>query len=466
MLKESIIKDILFEALAKGGDFAEVFIEDNFSTEIATVGGNIERGMSGRDFGIGIRIFSGLKSVYGYTNDLTKENLINITRILTKSIKENKSNIDINFGKIVTPKEHQYKNLPSKVNFKDKIGFTKRAFSAAKSYDTCISQVTVNYLDQEQNVLIANTEGVFVEDKRVRTRMLILAAAEYNGQIETGYIGPGALMGAEFYEKINIEDYAREAARNAKTMAYADYCPSGNMPVVVDNGFGGLMFHEACGHSLEASSVSKGISVFSNRIGEKIASDVLTLIDDGSIANSWGSLGVDDEGMPTQKNVLIENGILKGYMIDKLNGRRMNMDPTGSGRRQSYRFAPTSRMTNTYIDKGNSTKEEIISNTENGLFAKYISAGSVNPATGDFNFSLSEAYLIENGKITKPVKGATLIGNGNKILQDVDMVGNNLEIGQGYCYAGSGALFIGAGQPTIRVKTMTVGGRENKNDER
>lgn len=460
MLNKSIIEDIFFEALASGGDFAEVFIEDNFSTEIATVGGNIERGMSGRDFGIGIRVFSGLSSVYGYTNDLSKENLLNITRRITKAIKGEKKDIVVNFNKKLIPTKHPYSVLPSQVDFSKKIEFTKRAFSAAKSYDTSISQVTVNYLDQDQNVLIANTEGVFVEDKRVRTRMLIVAAAEHNGQIETGYIGPGALMGTEFYEKISIEDYAREAARNAKTMAYADYCPAGNMPVVVDNGFGGLMFHEACGHSLEASSVAKGLSVFSNRIGEKIASDVVTLIDDGSITNSWGSLGVDDEGMTTQRNVLIEKGVLKGYMIDKLNARRMGMESTGSGRRQSYRFAPTSRMTNTYIDKGNSTKEEIIANTENGLFAKYISAGSVNPATGDFNFSLSEAYLIENGKITKPVKGATLIGNGNKILQDVDMVGDNLEIGQGYCYAGSGALFIGAGQPTIRVKTMTVGGRE------
>lgn len=460
MLNKSIIEDIFFEALASGGDFAEVFVEDNFSTEIATVAGNIERGMSGRDFGIGIRVFSGLSSVYGYTNDLSRENLLNITRNISKAIKGNKKDIRVNFDKSVIATKHPYNTLPSQVNFRDKIGFTKRAFSAAKAYDQSISQVTVNYLDQEQNVLIANTEGVFVEDKRVRTRMLIIAAAEHNGQMETGYIGPGALMGTEFYEKINIEDYAREAARNAKTMAYADYCPAGNMPVVVDNGFGGLMFHEACGHSLEASSVAKGLSVFSGRIGEKIASDVVTLVDDGSITNSWGSLGVDDEGMPTQKNVLIENGILKGYMIDKLNARRMNMAPTASGRRQSYRFAPTSRMTNTYIDKGTSSKEEIIGNTEKGLFAKYISAGSVNPATGDFNFSLSEAYLIENGKITKPVKGSTLIGNGNKILQDVDMVGNNLEIGQGYCYAGSGALFIGAGQPTIRVKTMTVGGRE------
>lgn len=461
MLNKSIIEDIFFEALASGGDFAEIFVEDNFSTEIATVGGNIERGMSGRDYGIGIRIFKGLSSVYSYTNDLSRDNLLDITRKAVKAIKDDKKDIvGIRYGKMVFPNNHPYRLLPSAVDFTNKVDLTKRAYNAAKAYDKIISQVTVNYLDQEQNVLIANTEGVYVEDKRVRTRMLIVVASEYNGQIETGYIGPGALMGAEFYEKINIEDYAREAARNAKTMAMADYCPAGNMPVVVDNGFGGLMFHEACGHSLEASSVAKGLSVFSGRIGEKIASDLVTLVDDGSITNSWGSLGIDDEGMKTQKNILIEKGILKGYMIDKLNARRMNMAPTASGRRQNYRFAPTARMTNTYIDKGTNTKEEIIGNTEKGLFAKYISAGSVNPATGDFNFSLSEAYLIENGKITKPVKGATLIGNGNKILQDVDMVGNNLEIGQGYCYAESGALFIGAGQPTIRVKTMTVGGRE------
>lgn len=463
MLSKRIVEDIFFEALANGGDFAEVFLEDAFSTEIATVGGVIERGMSGRDFGVGIRVFSGLNSVYGYTNNISKENLINITKNITKTLKKNKIDTDIDFNKNIIPNFHRYQTLPSKVDFSKKIELTKRAYNAGKQYDDCIAQVTVNYLDKEQNVLIANTEGIYIEDKRVRTRMLIMVAAEHNGQVETGYIGPGALMGTEFYEKIDIEEFAREASRNAKTMAFADYCPAGNMPVVVDSGFGGLMFHEACGHSLEASSVAKGLSVFSNRIGEKIASDIVTLIDDGSIPNAWGSLGVDDEGTKTKKNTLIEKGILKGYMIDRLNSRRMNMDTTGSARRESYRFAPTSRMTNTYIDAGESTKQEIINNTEKGLFAKYISAGSVDPATGDFNFSLSEAYLIENGKITKPVKGATLIGNGNQILKDVDMVGNNMEIGQGYCYAASGALFIGAGQPTIRVKTMTVGGRGENN---
>lgn len=232
------------------------------------------------------------------------------------------------------------------------------------------------------------------------------------------------------------------------------------MSVVVDNGFGGLMFHEACGHSLEASSVAKGISEFSGKLGQQIASPLVTLIDDGTIKNEWGSLSVDDEGNPTQKNILIENGILKGYLIDKLNGRRLKMAPTGSARRQSFRFAPTSRMTNTYIANGPHSREEIISQTEKGLFVKYIRGGSVNSATGDFNFNVSEAHLIENGRITEPVRGATLIGNGADILKQVDLVGNNLAIGQGYCYAGSGALFIGAGQPTVRVANMTVGGME------
>lgn len=460
MLNKSIIEDIFEIALENGGDFAEIYVEDNFSTEISSISGKIENGMSGRDFGIGIRILYGLNFVYGYTNDLSRDNLINITKRISKNIKNEKNSKIFKFDKNIVPVNHPYSIAPSKVNLNRKMEYIKTVNNAAKNYDAMISQVNIKYLDKEQKVLIANTDGVYVEDNRVRTRMLIMAAAEYNNQIETGYIGPGALKGLEFYDEIDLEWYGREAARNAKTMAMADYCPSGNMPVVIDNGFGGLMFHEACGHSLEASSVSKGISVFSNKIGEKIGSEVVNLIDDGSIINEWGSLGVDDEGRRTQKNILIENGILKNYMIDKLNGRRLDMEPTSSSRRENYRFPPTSRMTNTYIDNGNNTKEEIISNTENGLFAKNISAGSVNPATGDFNFSLSEAYLIENGKITKPVKGATLIGNGSKVLQDVDMVGNNLKIGQGYCYAESGALFIGAGQPTLRVKTMTVGGRE------
>lgn len=268
------------------------------------------------------------------------------------------------------------------------------------------------------------------------------------------------MAGLEFYDSFDLEAAARQAAQEAKTAAHAKKCPSGMMTVVVDNGFGGLMFHEACGHSLEASSVSKGHSEFSGRLGQQVASPLVTLIDDGTLEGQWGSLHVDDEGNPTQRNVLIENGILKGYMIDKLESRRMGVPATGSGRRQSYRFPPEARMTNTFIAAGTSRREDIISSTERGLFVGGINGGSVNPVTGEFNFSATGCRLIENGRLTDPVQDPTLIGTGGQVLEQVDMVGDNLSLGQGYCYNNSGALFICAGQPTIRVKNILVGGTE------
>lgn len=461
MINEALAQQIFEAALSFGGDFAEIFLEDNFSTTVTTIGGHLEKGMSGRDYGLGLRILNGLDSIYVYTSDLSREHLLEITRKAARAVGgkgERFQSGDAPSGLVI---QHPFRILPQDVLLKQKIVLARQATEAARNCKPEITQVSVNYLDQDQRVLIANSEGLFREDRRVRTRMLIRAAAEANGQMEESYVGPGAMRGFEFYESIDVEEQAREAARSASTMVYADYSPSGVMPVVTDNGFGGLLFHEACGHSLEASSVAKGISVFSGKKGQSIASELVTLIDDGSMPNEWGSLGMDDEGSPTRRNVLIEKGILSNFMVDKLNGRRMGEESTASARRQSYRFAPTSRMFNTYIDNGTSTREEIIAATEYGLFAKRLNAGSVNPATGEFNFSLSEAYLIENGKITKPVKAATLIGNGRDILKDVDMVGNNLKIGQGYCFAGSGALFIGAGQPTLRVKAMTVGGRKD-----
>ena len=243
-------------------------------------------------------------------------------------------------------------------------------------------------------------------------------------------------------------------------MLHADPAPSGKFPVIIDNEFGGVIFHEACGHSLEATSVAKNASVFANKLGEKVASDLVTYIDDGTLENEWGSLNIDDEGEKSRKNVLIENGILKGYMIDKLNGRRMGMESTGSSRRQSYRFAPTSRMTNTYIAPGKSTPEEIIADTEYGIYAKYMGGGSVNPGTGDFNFAVNEAYLVKNGKIERPIRGATLIGNGAKTILNIDRVANNLGHGAGMCGASSGSLPVNVGQPMVRVSEITVGGKE------
>jgi len=266
-------------------------------------------------------------------------------------------------------------------------------------------------------------------------------------------------MGIEMFDNVNPEYHGREAARIANTMLHAKNCPAGNMTVAIDNGFGGVIFHEACGHALEASAVSKGNSVFANKLGEQIASTKVTAIDDGTMINAWGSLNIDDEGNNTRRNVLIENGILKGYMIDKLNGRRMNMEATGSSRRQGYRYQPTSRMTNTYIAAGEDKPDDIIKSMEDGLYAKKLGGGSVNPVTGEFNFAVQEGYLVKNGEIGEPVRGASLIGKGSEVLMDIDMVGYNLEVAQGMCGASSGSIPTNVGQPMIRVKTMTVGGR-------
>jgi TldD protein len=320
----------------------------------------------------------------------------------------------------------------------------------------------IRYQDSKQNVLIANTEGKWIEDQRIRTRMAMQSVASKDGEMQTGFYGPGAHKGFEFYDDINIEDYARESARIAVTMLNAEECPSGKMPVIINNEFGGVIFHEACGHSLEATSVAKGVSVFSDKLGEKIAADCVSAIDDGTITNAWGSQNIDDEGEFCKKNILIENGVLKGYLIDKLNGRRMKMDPTGSSRRQSYKYAPTSRMTNTFIAPGKDSIEEMISSTESGIYAKYMGGGSVNPATGDFNFAVMEGYMIENGKITKPVRGATLIGTGSEVLKNIDKVSSDLEHGQGMCGSVSGSLPVNVGQPTIRVQNITVGGRKGE----
>jgi TldD protein len=249
------------------------------------------------------------------------------------------------------------------------------------------------------------------------------------------------------------------AAKQAITLINAGYCQAGNMPVAIENGFGGVIFHEACGHSLEASAVSCGNSQFTGKLGEQIANEKVTAIDDGTIPNGWGSINIDDEGTPSQRKVLIEHGILKTYMIDKLNGRRMGMESTGSCRRQGYMYPPTSRMTNTFIDNGPDKNEDIIASMDYGLYAKSMGGGSVNPVTGEFNFAVNEGYMVRNGKIAEAVRGASLIGKGSQILMNIDMVGQNLERAQGMCGASSGSIPTDVGQPLIRVSSMTVGGR-------
>ena len=463
MLDNHIIESTINAALCTGADFAEIFVEDRIDNGISLVGGKIEKSLSGRDYGVGIRILKNFNCIYVYTNDSSKDNLIRIAKEGAFALNDtpiNTSGTTINFVKQELINLHKISLSPIDISAKEKIEYMRKAYDIARNYDEVITQVKVNYSDYIQNIFIANSDGLKIEDTRTRCRLAINSIADFKGEMQTGSYSPGAHMGFEFMKTIDLDFYASEASRIAKTNVYAKKCPSGKFPVIIDNEFGGVIFHEACGHGLEATSVAKGNSIFSDKIGEMVASPLLTAIDDGTMTNEWGSSNIDDEGNKTQKNILIENGILKGYLIDKLNGRRMNMPATGSSRRQSYKYAPTSRMTNTFIDNGTSTRDEIISNTEFGIYAKYMGGGSVNPSTGDFNFAISEGYLVKNGKIVEPVRGATLIGNGGQVLKDIDMIGDNLDHGQGMCGSISGSIPANVGQPTIRVKSITVGGKE------
>ncbi len=458
MLSQDMIERILDRASEKGADFAEVFEEERIQQETQITQDEIEECQNAKECGIGIRLFKDKTRYYAYTNNRSEEAIFQLVSDLTKAMK----------GDCMARQRLQEKKIykmgsetqvVSNKSLKERIAPARRAVAAGMSQDEIV-RMRVKLTDMEQLVQIANTEGVYVQDNRVKTRLYIAAYTQNGTDVQSGYYGPGAMRGHEYYDQIDVEAAAREAARAAKVILHAKPCRGGQMPVVVANGFGGLLFHEACGHSLESTVIARGSSEFCGLLGKKVASDVVTLVDDGSIAGEWGSLHVDDEGTPTQKNVLIENGILKSYMVDKLDGLRAGLKPTGSARRQNYRHYPVARMTNTYIAPGKSTPEEIISSTEKGIYVKSINGGSVDPSTGDFNFNASECYMIQNGKLSEPVRGVTLIGNGGTILKAVDMVADDFELRQGFCYASSGALYIGAGQPTIRVRNMTVGGIE------
>ncbi len=460
MLSKIIASEVLAKCLVTGGDFAEIYEDDSINNSISLIDGKVENAIGGRSYGIGIRIFKGFKSVYAYTNNNSRESLLETAyraALALGEVKEKEGNIILNEKKITTI--HPIIYYPKDVLYDKKITVLKSAYGGAKNYNSEISQVVASYVDKEQNVLIANTEGLYVQDKRIRTRLGVSAVASKGNENQTGFEGPGRHMGIEMFDTIDPEATGIEAARIAYTMLHAKNCPAGNMTVAIDNGFGGVIFHEACGHALEATAVAKGNSVFAGKLGQQIASTKVTAIDDGTIPNAWGSLNIDDEGNKTQKNVLIENGILKGYMIDKLNARRMNMEPTGSSRRQSYSYQPTSRMTNTYIAAGTDKPEDIIKSIDDGLYAKKLGGGSVNPVTGEFNFAVQEGYLVKNGVIQEPVRGASLIGKGSDVLMNIDMVGDNLELAQGMCGSSSGSIPTNVGQPMIRVKKITVGGR-------
>ncbi|MCX5775439.1 MAG: TldD/PmbA family protein [Firmicutes bacterium] len=460
MINKTMAQTVLNLGLATGADFAEIYIEENNGTSLSLDNGKIEEIGSSLSYGAGIRLLNKLQSVYGYTNDVSLKGLSKLAESLSKSYKGPQTVTVKEIEKVRVSKHHQSEIPLVGVSKTDKIALIKEIGQVISDYDPRIVRAQVMFSNSHKIVTIFNSDGKEFHDERSRARMYLLAVASENGQIETSGEGPGAQAGLEFFTQgVDFKKKAKEVAEAAVKMLSADECPSGKMPVVIGNGFGGVIFHEACGHALEATSVAKKLSVFTDKLGTQIANPIITAIDDGTIENGWGSGNIDDEGHVTAKNVLIENGILKSYLIDDFNGRRMNMKGNGASRRQNYRYEPTSRMSNTYIANGTSTPEEIIAATKFGLYAKSMGGGSVNPATGDFNFAVSEAYMIRDGKIAEPVKGATLIGNGADILHKIDMVANDLERAQGMCGSVSGSIPVDVGQPTIRVSEITVGGR-------
>ncbi len=458
MISKKTIQSVLEAAVSTGGDFAEIYVEDTKRESINLLDGQLESTQSGRDFGVGIRIFSGLNPVYAFTNGFDEDDLVKTALKAAQAVKGRGTAVAPSVEK-KAGNVHIIKTMPDTVEKIRKLDVVRTVYNAAKEFDPVIKQVSASYIDIIQNIMIANTEGLLTGDSRVYTRIVANAVAEMNGQMQTGSENPGAHRGFEFIEGLDLKGIGESAAAMARTMVRADYCKAGVMPVVIDNGFGGVIFHEACGHGLEATSVAKGTSVFAGKLGQQVASELVTAIDDGTMPNEWGSANIDDEGMGTRKKTLIEKGILKTYMVDRLNGMKMGMEANGSSRRQGYRFPPTSRMSNTYIANGTDTREGIIAATELGLYAKEMGGGSVNPGTGEFNFSVREGYMIRNGKIAEPVRGATLIGKGAEILKKIDMVADNMEMAQGMCGSASGSIPANVGQPTLRVSSITVGGR-------
>ncbi|MBR6187211.1 MAG: TldD/PmbA family protein [Clostridia bacterium] len=459
MLKQEIAQAVIAEALKTGGDFAEIFLEDRQNNNVSMLSGKVESVNSRRLHGAGVRVFHGFQGVYVYTNDTSMEGLMQCARRAASAIRGADKIAAKGLAWQDTPSIHAIKERPDQVKTARKVEKMKAAQAILKEAPEIV-QGSINYMDSVQRVWIANSEGLFTGDTRVYTRFSVSAIASNGTENQTGGENPGAMQGFEIFDsRIDPEACAKTAAKRAVTMLHAPVCPAGVMPVVIDSGFGGVIFHEACGHSLEATAVAVGNSEFCGKLGQKIAADCVTAIDDGTIPNEWGSLNIDDEGTPTTKLVLIENGILKNYMIDKLNARRMQMPITGSGRRQGYMFAPTSRMRNTYIAAGNDENEEMISTMGDGLYAKKMGGGSVTPTTGKFNFAVAEGYLVKDGKIQHPVRGASLIGRGSEILLKIDRVGKDMQMAQGMCGSISGSIPTNVGQPMIRVSSMTVGGR-------
>jgi len=461
-INETLAKEILEVALSTGGDFAEVYMEKTTNEVLRLHSGKLSTANVSKVKGAAIRIIKGELEVNSSITDCTYENLLKAAKTLAGSFNDKKHVevqpfVEKKVELVVSPKNVRGNDISREVNL------LKTASDTIYAYSKEIVQVICNLTKTEKRIFVFASDSTWQTDYRCNTRLSCQAVASDGKEMETGFDSFGRNQGMEMFDDFDVVPFAKQVAHDAVEMLHAEPMQGGEMPVVINNGFGGVILHEACVHGLEATSVAKGMSVFCNKLGQKVASDIVNAVDDGTNINAWGSINVDDEGTPSKCNVLIENGILKSYLVDKRNSKKMNHPITGSSRRESYKYQTTSRMTNTYFLNGKSTFDEIIKSTEKGLFAEKMGGGSVNPATGEFNFAVQVGYMIENGKITKPVKGATLVGSGKDVLLHIDMIGDNLSCGYGMCGSMSGSVPTIVGQPTIRVSKMTVGGKGGNN---
>ncbi|MEX2627096.1 MAG: TldD/PmbA family protein [Ilumatobacteraceae bacterium] len=460
MIERDVLERVLAGALRTGADFAEVYAEDKRSASAALDDGRVEQMTSGRDRGAGIRVVNGDTTGYAHTADLGEASL----RAAADTAAAAASRGDGGTRVVeLSPRDRHVVNtveqLPGSVPKADKVELLQRMDDAARGAGGEIVQVTAGYGDSHKRVLVANTDGLLVDDEQVRVLLRISAVANGDTGMQTGFQSMGHTIGWEVFDIVDPEELARDAARQAITKLRARPAPSGALPVVIKQGTGGVLFHEACGHGLEADHIAKGASVYRGKVGELVASPLVTLVDDGTVPGEWGTLGIDDEGHPTQRNTLIADGVLTDYMWDFLRSRKEGRAQSGNGRRQSYQHLPMVRMTNTFVLDGPDDPDDIVAATDHGVYVAKLGGGQVDTATGDFVFGMTEAYLIEDGEITAPLRDGNLIGNGPQVLRDIDMLGNDFAMGNpGTCGKDGQGVPVGDGQPTLRVSSLTVGG--------
>ena len=451
----------LGEALSAGGEYADLYFESVTSTSLGIDESLVKSASQGISVGCGIRVLSGERTGYAYTDDLSSERLLRAARTAALIASGPAKELMSGFRQTDTPSLYPVAGATSDAEIAAKLALIQRADKAARAYDPRITQVRAGFNDELRRILVAASDGTFASDTQPLARLNVFVIAKEGSNVARGSSGGGGRVTMDFFEEDKApEHFAHEAARTAILQLGAMEAPAGEMPVVLGPGWPGVLLHEAVGHGLEADFNRKKTSAFAGLIGQQVASPKVTVVDNGLMPGRRGSINMDDEGNPTQETVLIENGILKGFLSDKLNSRLMGVANTGSGRRESYHHIPMPRMTNTYMLNGDDMPEDIIKSVQRGLYAVNFGGGQVDITNGKFVFSASEAYLIEDGKVTRPVKGATLIGNGPEALKYVSMVGNDLALdkGIGTCGKAGQSVPVGVGMPTVKLDRMTVGG--------